>query len=159
MTVQSEIANRVTNALTIASTAFSMKQKSREVSPSPKMVAGSPLSAAVTKRGMTAGLGLLALATASPVGAVLAPRFGLDQPPNFEEPHVNKRLWHLRVYQTMEQIAERTGQPAETLTFEAISAGALDGRIVASGGAELAHQLEEEGYDRFLPAGVGGETA
>jgi Fe-S cluster assembly ATP-binding protein len=34
----------------------------------------------------------------------------------------------------------------------------VDGRIVASGGAELAHQLEEEGYDRFLPAGVGGET-
>jgi len=33
----------------------------------------------------------------------------------------------------------------------------VDGRIVASGGAELAHQLEAEGYDAFLPAGVGGE--
>jgi Fe-S cluster assembly ATP-binding protein len=33
----------------------------------------------------------------------------------------------------------------------------VDGRIVASGGAELAHQLEAEGYDSFLPAGVGGE--
>jgi Fe-S cluster assembly ATP-binding protein len=35
----------------------------------------------------------------------------------------------------------------------------VDGRIVASGGAELAHQLEAEGYDPFIPAGVGGETA
>jgi Fe-S cluster assembly ATP-binding protein len=33
----------------------------------------------------------------------------------------------------------------------------VDGRIVASGGADLAHQLEAEGYDAFLPAGVGGE--
>ncbi len=35
----------------------------------------------------------------------------------------------------------------------------VDGRIVASGGAELAHQLEAEGYDAFMPAGVGGEAA
>ena len=33
----------------------------------------------------------------------------------------------------------------------------VDGRIVASGGADLAHRLEAEGYDAFLPAGVGGE--
>jgi Fe-S cluster assembly ATP-binding protein len=26
----------------------------------------------------------------------------------------------------------------------------VDGQIVASGGAEMAHQLEEEGYDRFV---------
>ena len=30
------------------------------------------------------------------------------------------------------------------------------GRIVASGGAELAHRLEAEGYEAFIPAGVGG---
>src|SRR5262245_26211745 len=35
----------------------------------------------------------------------------------------------------------------------------VDGRIVAEGGPELAEQLEAEGYDPFLPAGVGGETA
>ena len=33
-----------------------------------------------------------------------------------------------------------------------------DGRIVASGGPELAHTLEAEGYEAFIPAGVGGET-
>ncbi len=47
--------------------------------------------------------------------AVLAPRFGLDQPSNFEEPHHNVRAWHLRVYQTVEQIAGRTGQPVSTV--------------------------------------------
>jgi Fe-S cluster assembly ATP-binding protein len=31
----------------------------------------------------------------------------------------------------------------------------VDGRIVASGGAELAQQLEAEGYEAFIPAGVG----
>ena len=30
----------------------------------------------------------------------------------------------------------------------------VDGRIVASGGAELAHKLEAEGYEAFTPAGV-----
>jgi len=35
----------------------------------------------------------------------------------------------------------------------------VDGRIVAEGGAELAHQLEAEGYEAFTPAGVGGEGA
>ena len=37
----------------------------------------------------------------------------------------------------------------------------VDGQVVASGGAELAHQLEAEGYEAFLPAGVaieGGES-
>src|SRR4051794_39826185 len=34
----------------------------------------------------------------------------------------------------------------------------VDGRIVASGGAELAQKLEAEGYEAFIPAGVGGET-
>src|SRR5213592_2232103 len=33
----------------------------------------------------------------------------------------------------------------------------VDGRIVASGGGELAKQLEAEGYEAFIPAGVGGE--
>jgi Fe-S cluster assembly ATP-binding protein len=33
-----------------------------------------------------------------------------------------------------------------------------DGRIVAAGGAELAHTLEAEGYEAFAPAGVGGES-
>ncbi len=47
--------------------------------------------------------------------AVLAPRFGLDQPSNFEEPHHNVRAWHLRVYQTVEQIAVTTGQPESTV--------------------------------------------
>ena len=35
----------------------------------------------------------------------------------------------------------------------------LDGRIVASGGAELAKKLEAEDYDAFIPAGVGSEDA
>ncbi len=35
----------------------------------------------------------------------------------------------------------------------------VDGRIVAEGGPELAEQLEAEGYDPFIPAGVGGESA
>jgi Fe-S cluster assembly ATP-binding protein len=35
----------------------------------------------------------------------------------------------------------------------------VDGRIVESGGPELAHKLEAEGYDAFLPVAVaGGET-
>ncbi|MFN0156404.1 MAG: Fe-S cluster assembly ATPase SufC [Gaiella sp.] len=34
----------------------------------------------------------------------------------------------------------------------------VDGRIVASGGSELALTLEEKGYDPFLPAGVGSEA-
>ena len=58
--------------------------------------------------------------------AVLAPRFGLDQPSNFEEPHHNVRAWHLRVYQTVEQIAERTGQPVSTVR-----------RLLMSGRAKL----------------------
>ena len=33
----------------------------------------------------------------------------------------------------------------------------VDGRIVASGGAELAHKLEAEGYEAFMPAGVAVE--
>jgi Fe-S cluster assembly ATP-binding protein len=33
----------------------------------------------------------------------------------------------------------------------------VDGRIVASGGAELAQKLEAEGYEAFTPAGVGGD--
>ena len=32
----------------------------------------------------------------------------------------------------------------------------VDGRIVESGGPELAHKLEAEGYDAFLPEAVGG---
>ncbi len=35
----------------------------------------------------------------------------------------------------------------------------VDGRVVASGGAELAHQLEADGYEAFIPATVGGESA
>ena len=35
----------------------------------------------------------------------------------------------------------------------------VDGRIVASGGAELAQKLEAEGYEAFIPAGVGSESA
>ncbi len=36
----------------------------------------------------------------------------------------------------------------------------VDGRIVESGGPELAHRLEAEGYDAFLPATVaGGESS
>ena len=35
----------------------------------------------------------------------------------------------------------------------------VDGRIVASGGAELAHKLEAEGYEAFIPAVVGGGEA
>ena len=34
----------------------------------------------------------------------------------------------------------------------------VDGRIVASGGAELAEQLEAEGYDPFIPATAGSEA-
>ena len=58
--------------------------------------------------------------------AVLAPRFGLDQPSNFEEPHHNVRAWHLRVCQTVEQVAERTGQPVSTVR-----------RLLMSGRAKL----------------------
>ncbi len=47
--------------------------------------------------------------------AVLAPRFGLDQPSNFEEPHHDLHAWHLRVCQTVEQVAARTGQPVSTV--------------------------------------------
>ncbi len=32
----------------------------------------------------------------------------------------------------------------------------VDGRIVADGGPELAHKLEADGYEAFIPAGVGG---
>ena len=35
----------------------------------------------------------------------------------------------------------------------------VDGRIVASGGAELAQKLEAEGYEAFIPAGVAGGAA
>ena len=34
----------------------------------------------------------------------------------------------------------------------------VDGRIVAEGGPELAHKLEAEGYEAFMPAAVGGES-
>lgn len=34
-----------------------------------------------------------------------------------------------------------------------------DGRIVESGGPELAHKLEAEGYEAFMPAGVAGGEA
>ena len=34
----------------------------------------------------------------------------------------------------------------------------VGGRVVASGGPELAHQLESEGYEAFIPAGVSVET-
>ncbi len=34
----------------------------------------------------------------------------------------------------------------------------VDGRIVESGGAELARTLEADGYDAFIPATVGGEA-
>ena len=32
----------------------------------------------------------------------------------------------------------------------------VDGRIVADGGPELAHKLEADGYEAFIPTGVGG---
>jgi Fe-S cluster assembly ATP-binding protein len=35
----------------------------------------------------------------------------------------------------------------------------VDGRIVASGGAELAQKLEAEGYEAFIPAGVASEDS
>jgi Fe-S cluster assembly ATP-binding protein len=35
----------------------------------------------------------------------------------------------------------------------------VDGRIAESGGAELAHKLEAEGYEAFMPEIVGGEAA
>jgi Fe-S cluster assembly ATP-binding protein len=34
----------------------------------------------------------------------------------------------------------------------------VGGRVVASGGAELAHKLEAEGYEAFIPAGVAVDT-
>jgi len=58
--------------------------------------------------------------------AVLAPRFGLDQPANFEEPHHNVHAWHLRVCQTVEQLAANTGQPVSTVR-----------RLLMSGRAKL----------------------
>jgi uncharacterized protein YyaL (SSP411 family) len=47
--------------------------------------------------------------------AVLVPHFGLDQPANFEEPAHGISAWHLRVCQSMEQIAELTGQPVSAV--------------------------------------------
>jgi Fe-S cluster assembly ATP-binding protein len=34
----------------------------------------------------------------------------------------------------------------------------VDGRIVKSGGAELAEQLEADGYDPFIPTTVGSDA-
>jgi Fe-S cluster assembly ATP-binding protein len=34
----------------------------------------------------------------------------------------------------------------------------VDGRIVESGGPELAKQLEADGYDPFIPATVGSDA-
>jgi Fe-S cluster assembly ATP-binding protein len=34
----------------------------------------------------------------------------------------------------------------------------VDGRIVEEGGPELAHKLEAEGYDPYIPQPVGGES-
>ncbi len=34
----------------------------------------------------------------------------------------------------------------------------VDGRIVAEGGPELAHRLETDGYEAFIPAGTGAES-
>jgi Fe-S cluster assembly ATP-binding protein len=34
----------------------------------------------------------------------------------------------------------------------------VGGKIVASGGSELAHKLEAEGYEAFIPATVGSEA-
>jgi Fe-S cluster assembly ATP-binding protein len=34
----------------------------------------------------------------------------------------------------------------------------VDGRIVEEGGPELAHKLEADGYDPYIPASVGGES-
>jgi hypothetical protein len=47
--------------------------------------------------------------------AVLVPRFGLDQPANFSEPAHGISAWHLRVCQSMEQIAGHTGQPVSAV--------------------------------------------
>ncbi|MEZ5564662.1 MAG: thioredoxin domain-containing protein [Gammaproteobacteria bacterium] len=58
--------------------------------------------------------------------AVLAPRFGLDRPSNFEEPHHQVHAWHLRVYQTIEQVAKSTAQPVSTVR-----------RLLMSGRAKL----------------------
>ena len=64
--------------------------------------------------------------TAADEYAVLAPRFGLDQPSNFEEPHHNVHAWHLRVCQTVEQIAANSSQPVSTVR-----------RLLMSGRAKL----------------------
>jgi len=53
--------------------------------------------------------------------AVLAPRFGLDQSANFEEPHHQVRAWHLRACGTVEQIAEATGHPVSTVRRKLMS--------------------------------------
>jgi len=52
--------------------------------------------------------------------AVLAPRYGLDQEANFEG------HWHLRIWQPLEAIAEKTGQPAAAV-----------GRLLEAGRAKL----------------------
>ena len=63
-----------------------------------------------------------------------------------------RRDWHLRTV------------PAD-LVERYRADGSWDGRtlgsIVAEGGPELAHKLEAEGYEAFMPAGIaaeGGET-
>jgi hypothetical protein len=55
--------------------------------------------------------------------AVCAPRFGLDQPPNFED------HWHLRAVEPLEAIAARSGQPLSTVQ-----------RLLDSGRAKLLAQ-------------------
>jgi uncharacterized protein YyaL (SSP411 family) len=47
--------------------------------------------------------------------AVLEPRFGLDQPANFEEPAHGISAWHLRGCQSLEQIAASTRQPVSAV--------------------------------------------
>jgi hypothetical protein len=73
--------------------------------------------------------------------AVLAPRFGLDQPPNFEEPHHQVRAWHLRVHQPVEAIAAATGQPVSTVRMRLMTGRA---RLLAARNRRVRPGLDDK---------------
>jgi uncharacterized protein YyaL (SSP411 family) len=58
--------------------------------------------------------------------SVVATRFGLDQAPNFEDPHAvdpaSTRAWHLRVYESIDVIAQNDSA-GETAVQELLDAG------------------------------------
>ncbi|MBN8279974.1 MAG: thioredoxin domain-containing protein, partial [Gammaproteobacteria bacterium] len=73
--------------------------------------------------------------------AVLAPRFGLDQPPNFEEPHHGLKAWHLRVNRSVEDIAAATHQPVSTVRLRLMTGRA---RLLAARNGRVRPGLDDK---------------